>query len=963
MGLKWAIENLSVSGLSLVHNSTTDKQGGTTDEYYHLTETEHDTLTDGLNADLLHTHTMSAETLQGAYDLGETGPQLIGLDSTQLGIIVRDNATPLGSILWGVQDSAGATDYLGVYADKVQLGADVEFSSLGPGLAIRSISVASSSYSSGTDLLLFAGAGAEYGANLELCAGTGPIYEFDGQLWLGVNDTSTVRLGDTKGGYEQYNTHGCVWITGRVLGNVDFTSDPGFEHTISVAEHYTGGHGTPLYIAAGAGYQDSGDWHGATLTLRGGANHGSGTYGAVALADLGGVVYLGKSDHTTGTTVYGPLSFYETGTATLTVGAIADGYLLKRSGTTLTAVDPATVGVLAHGDLTGLTGTDHHAQYALLAGRSGGQTLIGGTAATDALVLKSTAATGSTDYIAAGVGTNGGTEAWRAINSGYVGFGIAAPLERVAIQQAGTATADTAIFSLTNSGNAAAMTNTRTSILWNQWYYDAGTPAVADAARITVGTEGNWTSTASTQDSYLLLCTALNGSVGERVRVASTGRVDITSVGDKGLFISGMTDYGFQVNATSGSASGCYIYVVSSGHGIVIDQGGAGGKGITVNMGPSSTSDAFDVYKQTGAFGDGFRMRGMVLAAQGTTDSPAMVWQGHYYPAAGANHDVEWRAFNDVTSDSAGLSSWTLQSRIDSASWTDHLIVQHNGATDKPLYVYADAGGCGIMSSLTPASGCYTYMTPTGVMVYWAASTFSWQTPSGSGLYEKMKIDVTTGQLKLGHGYVTPTPILFLDIAALTGAGTRNSHAIQWTGRSYDAGAHNLDWQAFVDVTSNAGANAWTLQTRLDAGSWKTRLAMSDLGLAVKTHDAFTGSGAIHPTGAVQTTTATAASLWTLTLSDTFAYSIRVAVTARNTDGTERGSWVLVIPCYREGGGAALANGGGAHLEFAATDNPAAWDVDADVSGNDVRVRVTGEAGKTINWVADVTHQAVSGAA
>lgn len=48
-------------------------------------------------------------------------------------------------------------------------------------------------------------------------------------------------------------------------------------------------------------------------------------------------------------------------------------------------------GVSAHGSLTGLTGTDHHTQYALLAGRALGQTLQGGTAASEKLILESTA--------------------------------------------------------------------------------------------------------------------------------------------------------------------------------------------------------------------------------------------------------------------------------------------------------------------------------------------------------------------------------------------------------------------------------------------------------------------------------------------------------------------------------------------------------------------------------------------
>lgn len=44
----------------------------------------------------------------------------------------------------------------------------------------------------------------------------------------------------------------------------------------------------------------------------------------------------------------------------------------------------------AHSSLSGLTSGDDHTQYALLAGRSGGQTLTGGTGASDPLILQST---------------------------------------------------------------------------------------------------------------------------------------------------------------------------------------------------------------------------------------------------------------------------------------------------------------------------------------------------------------------------------------------------------------------------------------------------------------------------------------------------------------------------------------------------------------------------------------------
>jgi hypothetical protein len=51
------------------HNTLDGLQGGTTDEYYHLTQTQHDTLTDGSNADALHTHSGLGRYRQFVYDL------------------------------------------------------------------------------------------------------------------------------------------------------------------------------------------------------------------------------------------------------------------------------------------------------------------------------------------------------------------------------------------------------------------------------------------------------------------------------------------------------------------------------------------------------------------------------------------------------------------------------------------------------------------------------------------------------------------------------------------------------------------------------------------------------------------------------------------------------------------------------------------------------------------------------
>lgn len=95
---------------------------------------------------------------------------------------------------------------------------------------------------------------------------------------------------------------------------------------------------------------------------------------------------------------------------TLSLGTLASAdssiTITNGTGTIDLAVNDANVD---HGSIGGLT-DDDHTQYALLSGRSGGQTLIGGTAASNTLTLQSTSdATRGTINIVDNVIIGGGT--------------------------------------------------------------------------------------------------------------------------------------------------------------------------------------------------------------------------------------------------------------------------------------------------------------------------------------------------------------------------------------------------------------------------------------------------------------------------------------------------------------------------------------------------------------------------
>ena len=128
---------------------------------------------------------------------------------------------------------------------------------------------------------------------------------------------------------------------------------------------------------------------------------------------------------------------------------------------------------------------------------------------------------------------------------------------------------------------------------------------------------------------------------------------------------------------------------------------------------------------------------------------------------------------------------------------------------------------------------------------------------------------------------------------------------------------------------------------------------------SLKTHSGYTDSNYIEVTSAIQTTDDTVTDIQNLVLSEGYAYWFESIVIGKTASGP------LKIRTEINRGSAYRIVAGSATL-ISSIDNTmtrslsaGAYDVIVDVSGNSLRVRVTGAIGNTVNWVATLRYQKV----
>jgi hypothetical protein len=88
-----------------------------------------------------------------------------------------------------------------------------------------------------------------------------------------------------------------------------------------------------------------------------------------------------------------------------------------------------------------------------------------------------------------------------------------------------------------------------------------------------------------------------------------------------------------------------------------------------------------------------------------------------------------------------------------------------------------------------------------------------------------------------------------------------------------------------------------------------------------------------------------------MTLPANSAWTFHALIVGQQTNGSNAGGYKLSGTVRRDGAGSATAVGSVAKQSY---EDVGAWDANATVSGNNLRITVTGAAATNINWTASV---------
>jgi fibronectin-binding autotransporter adhesin len=251
--------------------------------------------------------------------------------------------------------------------------------------------------------------------------------------------------------------------------------------------------------------------------------------------------------------------------------------------------------------------------------------------------------------------------------------------------------------------------------------------------------------------------------------------------------------------------------------------------------------------------------------------------------------------------------------------------------------------------------------------------------PSGGLSGQGSLIYVTAGQ---GGNAVTTHPagvggdLNFYGGAGGTGLATASAGAGGNTfinagaGGIAAGGGIGVGGSVYIDagVDSNAAPSGQIIIGQTDAtivsiGN-STNITQFNGVIQQQVQAAFTGSNLVMTTAAVQTTNATVTTIYTLTPANNTAYWIMARIIGRNNanNGDHRYAIISAMVSVDAAGSPALSSV--TTIASATAGGASGWGAPSmSVSGSNLLVTVTGVAATTVNWVARIEYQAISGSA
>ena len=212
--------------------------------------------------------------------------------------------------------------------------------------------------------------------------------------------------------------------------------------------------------------------------------------------------------------------------------------------------------------------TDYFTQYALLAGRSGGQSLIGGTAQDNALILQSNSYSSNTLTnigMQFNVGNSGATNALTILNNGNVGIGTTSPSSKLTVTD-NNRDITSALSNVLINANDSQAAGRGGSLQFGGIY--TGTSYITFAG--IKGAKENSTD-ANTAGELSLYTRPNAGAMTERLRIDSTGNVGIGTTAP-----SNVLDVRKQTTAAGDIMA---IGDITSGRALIFGQGSSGSYG------------------------------------------------------------------------------------------------------------------------------------------------------------------------------------------------------------------------------------------------------------------------------------------------------------------------------------------------------------------------------------------------